>query len=209
MTLKTLNCHNTLLNHVSFCARNMHERRRASVAKCDRRSLVISMRGRLPLLLVEALVVLRHCARAHAHAGETAIVEEVLHGDLLGEIGEHCDDEIGALVGGGIAERAHAVGEVHETIETGDAGASSRGCWRLGDGVDADVLLVAIDVAEAARDALKESFGVGHVVIAVESALRGDVGESDNAAPLADGIGLVGDLEHLMERYGGDVEGLI
>lgn len=57
------------------------------------------------VLLDKRLVVLRHTAQGHAHVGEAAIVEEGLHGDLLGEVGEHDDAVVGTLVGRGIAQR--------------------------------------------------------------------------------------------------------
>lgn len=62
---------------------------------------------------LEASVIHLHGAQAHTHTRKTAIVEEVLHGHLPGEIRKECDTIIGALIGRSITKWRHAFGEVH------------------------------------------------------------------------------------------------
>ena len=55
------------------------------------------------VLVDERLVILRHSAERHTHVREAAVVEEGLHGDLAGEVGEHHDAIVGTLVGRSVA----------------------------------------------------------------------------------------------------------
>ena len=51
-------------------------------------------------------------------------MEEGLHGDLLGEIGEERHAVVGTVVSTGIAEWRHTVGEVEHAVEALDASTS-------------------------------------------------------------------------------------
>ena len=158
--------------------------------------------------LFRVLGILVHGPHAHTHAGETAIVEEVLHGHLSGEVGEHHHRVVGTLLGSGVAQWRHLVGEVHEVLHAFHAIAGRGGRGTLGDSVDAHVLLAAIDVAKTAGDAFQKAFGIGHVVVAEEGALSSHIGQSDNRGIFVEGIELFGHLQHLVKRDGTDVERL-
>ena len=70
------------------------------------------------------------------------------------------------------------------------------------------MLLAAVDVTEATGYGLQQRLGVGHVVVTVERALRGDVRKGDDRTPVVDGVLLAGHLDGLVERNGRDVERL-
>lgn len=99
-----------------------------------------------------AFLVLLECAQAHAHGGESAVVIEVLHGDLAGQVGEEGDAIGGAFVAGGIPEGGHSFGEVEEFVEAFDAAARGGDGRRLGNGIDAHLTFHAVDVAETPGD---------------------------------------------------------
>ena len=155
------------------------------------------------------LGVLVHGAEAHTHGGETAIVEEVLHRHLAGEVAEEHHAVVGAFFGRGVAQRRHLVGEVHHIVDVLDALTCCGGRGRLRDGVDTYVLLAAVDVAEGACNAFEHALGVGHIVVTEECALAGHVGQGHHATALSDSVLLLGHLQHLVEGDGRDVEGLL
>ena len=70
------------------------------------------------------------------------------------------------------------------------------------------MLLTAVDVSEAAGDRLQQGLGIGHVVVAVEGTLCGDIRESDDRPPFVDGVLLAGDLNGLVEGDGRNIERL-
>ena len=49
--------------------------------------------------IFEALLVLLDRSETHSHAGESSIVEQVLHGDLFGQIRKNGDAIIGTIIG--------------------------------------------------------------------------------------------------------------
>ncbi len=59
---------------------------------------------------------------------------------------------VGAILGRGVAQRRHALRELHEVFEPQHAAARGGRRRRLRHGVDAHVLLPAVDIAEAAGD---------------------------------------------------------
>ena len=59
--------------------------------------------------LPEALFVLLYGPETHPHTGESAVMEQVLHGNLFGQVGKEGNAVIGAIVGCCIAQGGHAV----------------------------------------------------------------------------------------------------
>ena len=83
---------------------------------------------------------------------EAAVVEEVLHGDVFGEVREHTDAVVCAGYSARVAKWRHLLREVDEFGEAFDALASSSDGWRLRDGIDAYFLFDAVVVAERTCD---------------------------------------------------------
>ena len=149
-----------------------------------------------------------HRAAAHAHRRESAVVVEVLHRHLAREVREERQHVVGAVLGRGVAQRSHAVGERHQVAQPQHAASRGGRRRRLRHGVDPHVLLTAVDVAETAGDGLQQRLGVGHVVVAVERALGRDVRKRHDRTPVVDGVFLAGHLNDLVERNGRNVERL-
>ena len=133
---------------------------------------------------------------------------EVLHRDLAGVVREQGDDVIGAVVGRGVAQRRHAVGVLQHVLHAGDPLPRGRRGRRLGHGIHAHVLRLAVDGAEAAGNRLQERLGVRHVVVAHEGALGGDVGQRHHGTPFLQRVLLIEGMQQLVERERGDVQGL-
>ena len=161
------------------------------------------------VLEAQPLFVGAHRAAAHAHRREAAVVEEVLHRHLARQIREERQHVIGAVVRRGVAQRRHALRELHEVFEPQHAVARGGRRRRLRHGIDAHVLLAAVDIAETAGDRFEQRLGVGHVVVAVERALCGDVAQRHDRTPFAQGVFLAQHLDHLVERNGRYVERLL
>ena len=100
------------------------------------------------LLIAEALNDLL----GNASIGEAAIVEEVLHGDVLGEVREHADAVVGAGNGASVAKWRHLLREVDEFGKAFDALASGSDGWRLRNGIDAYFLFDSVVIAKRACD---------------------------------------------------------
>ena len=75
-------------------------------------------------------------------------MEESLHSDFTGEVGEHDNTIVSALISACIAERTHAVCIVEHTIEALDATTGCGRSRRLGDTVDTNSLLTSVDLSE-------------------------------------------------------------
>ena len=126
--------------------------------------VVARAEGELMLVYVleaQPLFVGAHRAAAHAHRREAAVVEEVLHRHLARQIREERQHVIGAVVRRGVAQRRHALRELHEVFEPQHAVARGGRRRRLRHGIDAHVLLAAVDIAETAGDRFEQRLGVG------------------------------------------------
>ena len=62
-------------------------------------------------------LVLRHNSQRHTHAGEASVVIEILHRNLLRQIGEHHHTIVRAFIRTGITQRRHTIAEIIQTIE--------------------------------------------------------------------------------------------
>ena len=71
------------------------------------------------------------------------------------------------------------------------------------------MLLSSIDVTKATGNTFEHTFGISHVVIAEERALRSDVCKGNNRSPLAYCVQLFGYLKHFVKRNGRNVKGLL
>ena len=71
------------------------------------------------------------------------------------------------------------------------------------------MLFATIDITERAGDAFKHALGVGHIVVAEECTLRSHVGQGNHRTVVGNGVLLLGNLEHFMERDGRNVERLL
>ena len=160
----------------------------------------------LVLVFVESLLIGSHGAEAHAHIREATVVEKILHGHLAGEVGEHHDTVVGTLVSTGIAQRRHTVGKVEELVHALHTGTGRCHRGRLGNGIDTDMMLTAVDVTETAGDTLQQRLRIRHVIVTVEGTLGCNVRQCHDGAVIVDGIELLGTLNHLVERNGRDVE---
>ena len=67
----------------------------------ERVSTLDRFQGHIP----ETFVILRHCLFTHTHAAESTIVEQVLHGDLFGQIRKKSNTIICAIIGCSISQR--------------------------------------------------------------------------------------------------------
>ena len=56
-------------------------------------------------------LVLRHTSQRHTHAGEASVVIEILHRNLLRQIGEHHHTIVRAFIRTGITQRRHTIAE--------------------------------------------------------------------------------------------------
>ena len=54
-------------------------------------------------------LVLRHTSQRHTHAGEASVVIEILHRNLLRQIGEHHHTIVRAFIRTGITQRRHTM----------------------------------------------------------------------------------------------------
>ena len=70
----------------------------------------------LPDAVVKTFIVLGHGFQAHTHTGETAVVKNILHGDLFGQIREKRDTEISTILRIGISKRRHPVGKIEQAF---------------------------------------------------------------------------------------------
>ena len=82
----------------------------------------------MTIITIEALIIHLHCPETHPHAGKSAIVKQVLHGDFLREIGEKCDTIIGTFFGCGITQRGHAFGKIHQAVDAFNTASGGGEC---------------------------------------------------------------------------------
>ena len=81
---------------------------------------------------------------------------EVLHRHFARKIREKRQHIVGAVIGRGIAQRRHVLGEIHQVAHPQHATSGRGRRRRLRHGVDAHVLLTAVDIPETAGDRLQQ-----------------------------------------------------
>ena len=101
-------------------------------------------------------LVLRHTSQRHTHAGEASVVIEILHRNLLRQIGEHHHTIVRAFIRTGITQRRHTIAEIIQTIEPLDTAASGSKGRRLGNRIDTDSFLAPINITETTGDGFQQ-----------------------------------------------------
>ena len=140
--------------------------------------------------------------RIHAHVGEPAVVEQVLHGHVAAEVAEELHAVVGTGAGGSVAEGRHFVSVIEEFGESFHALASGGHGGRLADGVHAHLVAFAKVIAKTAGEALEQGLTFRHFAVVGEGALGGDVAQGQDRTPVVHGILLPEHLHHLVERDG-------
>ena len=134
---------------------------------------------------------------------------KILHGDHAAQIAEHEHTVVGAGIGRSVAEWRHFIGIIVESIKTLHALSGGGHGRALADRVHPNLVLRTEVVAKATGKTFQEGLAFGHFAVIGEDALRGDVTQTENAAPVAHSVALVERLHQAVERHGADVKGLL
>ena len=65
-------------------------------------------------IFIQSFFVSSHCTKTHTYAGETTVMEQVLHGHLTGEVGEHHDTIISTFVSRNYSDQYEGKSETGE-----------------------------------------------------------------------------------------------
>ena len=68
------------------------------------------------------------------------------------------------------------------------------------------MVFTSVDVTEAACDRLKQSFSVGHIIVAIEGTLGSHVTQSQDRTIVGNSTQFLGSLYHLVERHGRNIQ---